>query len=82
MEKYILGEISSSGGATLYKNPFNQTVHHISIIFTGGKHSLPSGLPTQYYHGYIGCIKKVKMFRRKLDLLRHGDNSNLKLCDT
>ena len=52
------------------------------IIFTGGKHSLPSGLPTQYYHGYIGCIKKVKMFRRKLDLLRHGDNTNLKLCDT
>ena len=26
MEKYILGEISSSIGATLYKNPSNQTV--------------------------------------------------------
>ena len=26
MEKYILGEISSSGGATLYKNPSDQTV--------------------------------------------------------
>ena len=30
MEKYILGEISSSGGATLYKNPSDQTV--ISVI--------------------------------------------------
>ena len=27
MEKYILGEISSSGGATLYKNPSDQTVY-------------------------------------------------------
>ena len=26
MKKYILGEIFSSGGATLYKNPSNQTV--------------------------------------------------------
>ena len=26
MEKYILDEISSSGGATLYKNPSDQTV--------------------------------------------------------
>ena len=26
MEKYILGEILSSGGATLYKNPSDQTV--------------------------------------------------------
>ena len=53
-----------------------------TIFFLGGKHSLPSGLPSQYYHGYVGCIKKVKVFRRKLDLLRQGDNSNLKLCDS
>ena len=26
MEKYILGEIFTSGGATLYKNPYDQTV--------------------------------------------------------
>ena len=26
MEKYILGKISSSGGATVYKNPSDQTV--------------------------------------------------------
>ena len=26
MTKYIIGEFSSSGGATLYKNPSDQTV--------------------------------------------------------
>ena len=26
MTKYIIGEISSFGGATLYKNPYDQTV--------------------------------------------------------
>ena len=26
MEKYTLGEILSSGGATLYKNPYDQSV--------------------------------------------------------
>lgn len=49
-------------------------------IWIGGKHSLPSGLPTQYYHGFIGCLKNVKVFRRHLDLLRNGDNSNVKVC--
>ena len=29
MAKYILGEIFSSGGATLYKNPSDQTVHFL-----------------------------------------------------
>ena len=28
MTKYIIGEIFSSGGATLYKNPADQTVIH------------------------------------------------------
>ena len=39
MEKYILGEILSSGGATLYKNPSDQTVPDqvlppINLFFT------------------------------------------------
>ena len=35
MTKYIIGEIFSSGGATLYKNPSDQTVcltYHIQIL--------------------------------------------------
>ena len=31
MAKYIIGEIFSSGGATLYKNPSDQTVEYISL---------------------------------------------------
>ena len=33
MTKYIIGEIFSSGGATLYKNPSDQTVS--SMLFPG-----------------------------------------------
>ena len=32
MTKYIIGEISSSGGATLYKNPSDQTVGLLPIF--------------------------------------------------
>ena len=31
MEKYILGEMFSSGGATLYKNPSDQTVNFVNV---------------------------------------------------
>ena len=34
MTKYIIGEIFSSGGATLYKNPSDQTVPCRSNDFT------------------------------------------------
>lgn len=64
----------SAKGATVLNTDGN--------IWIGGKHSLPTGLPSQYYHGYVGCVKKVKVFRRRLDLLRHGDNSNVQLCET
>ena len=31
MTKYIIGEIFSSGGATLYKNPSDQTVPTVAM---------------------------------------------------
>ena len=31
MTKYIIGEILSSGGATLYKNPSDQTVSSLEV---------------------------------------------------
>ena len=37
MTKYIIGEIFSSGGATLYKNPSDQTV--FSAVCGGGASS-------------------------------------------
>ena len=54
----------------------------IVFSFTGGKPTLPAGLPSHYYKGFVGCVKKIKIFRKKLDLLRHqGDNSNLQFCE-
>lgn len=73
--------LNTDGKIWIGKNNFHTLLK--SIIENnclGGKHSLPSGLPTQYYHGYIGCLRNVKVFRRKLDLLRNGDNFNIKLC--
>ena len=34
MTKYIIGEIFSSGGATLYKNPSDQTVYSLRLEIT------------------------------------------------
>ena len=45
-------------------------------FFSGGKHSLPAGLPAEYYQGFQGCLKKVKIFRKKLDLMRHGGHGH------
>ena len=36
MTKYIIGEILSSGGATLYKNPSDQTVQFCLLIMING----------------------------------------------
>ena len=33
MTKYIIGEIFSSGGETLYKNPSDQTVSYLVVQF-------------------------------------------------
>ena len=34
MTKYIIGELFSSGGATLYKNPSDQTVYSLRLEIT------------------------------------------------
>ena len=43
----------------------------------GGKRSLPSGLPREYYQGFVGCIKKAKIFRKRLDLYRGGTSDHV-----
>ena len=42
LTKYIIGEIFSSGRATLYKNPSDQTVSGLAMMQYGGKHFLAS----------------------------------------
>ena len=58
---------------------FTNLIYYFSI-FTGGKQGVPSNLPNTFVDGFSGCIKKLKIFRRKLDLFRQGGNSNLQQC--
>ena len=56
MTKYIIGEIFSSVGATLYKNPSDQTVQNENIktkIFL----AIPSQTEAQYICQVRGCRK-------------------------
>ena len=48
----------------------------------GGKRGVPGNLMNRSsLSGFVGCIKKIKVFRRKLDLFRQGGNSNLQQCN-
>ena len=52
-------------------------------VIAGGKSSLPAGLPHHFYQGFQGCIKRIRVFRRTLDLIRGGKgHSNLQLCNS
>ena len=55
MTKYIIGEIFSSGGATLYKNPSDQTVEHESAvkIETETEICLEKSLYLHHWHSLI-----------------------------
>ncbi len=42
---------------------------------------MPSGLPDGYYSGFSGCVRRVKVFRKRLDLLRGGgDAGGIEFC--
>lgn len=53
----------------------------ICVLITGGSASLPHGLPSPYYDGFVGCIDQIKVDRHQLDWHRHGDNAYLHYCD-
>lgn len=46
----------------------------------GGKRSLPSGLPLAYYQGFQGCVKSVKIFRKRLNLMQGETTAPIQLC--
>jgi hypothetical protein len=58
-------------------------LNFIKTIFlvSGGAPALPPGLPAQYYLGFRGCVASVKVDKRPLHLVRHGDNSVTHFCD-
>ena len=45
------------------------------VDFAGGAPTLPSGLPAAYYLGFRGCVQRVRVNKRPLNLLhRRGDD--------
>ncbi|XP_019637522.1 PREDICTED: agrin-like isoform X4 [Branchiostoma belcheri] len=53
------------------------------VLWIGGfSGALPSGLPSEYNSGFVGCIKDVKIDRQELDLLQNSiERRNLKPCN-
>ncbi|XP_067005728.2 agrin-like [Anabrus simplex] len=51
-------------------------------LWIGGAPTLPSGLPAPYYLGFKGCIDKVKVSRKPLDMLQRigNDRSLIQFC--
>jgi coxsackievirus/adenovirus receptor len=51
-------------------------------LWIGGAPTLPSGLPAPYYIGFKGCVDKVKVSRKPLDMLNRlgNDRSALHFC--
>ena len=77
MTKYIIYEIFSSSGATLCKNPSDQTVtvirfHAMPFIFMHTPHrNRKTILPIRYdYHMHIDIIKKTQKSKTKAILAR------------
>ena len=66
----------------IYYYEFQQFSKKLLLTFTGGKQGVPGNVPNRFLQGFDGCIRKVKIFRRKLDLFRQGGNSNLQQCST
>ncbi|XP_057656608.1 agrin-like isoform X3 [Diorhabda carinulata] len=51
-----------------------------SKLWLGGSSVLPAGLPTSYYKGFDGCIQKVLIHGKPLDLLADNDISKINFC--
>ncbi|XP_052235644.1 agrin-like isoform X3 [Dreissena polymorpha] len=52
------------------------------ILWLGGKEDMPSGLPSDYYRGFRGCIGDVYIKDKELHLLKHrtGVGSVVEFC--
>ncbi|CAG9816696.1 unnamed protein product [Phaedon cochleariae] len=49
-------------------------------LWIGGSAHLPPGLPTSYYKGFEGCIQRIAVHAKSLDLLGHNDISKIHFC--
>ncbi|CAG2059467.1 unnamed protein product [Timema podura] len=51
-------------------------------LWIGGAPTLPSGLPASYYLGFKGCVEKIKVSRKTLDMFNRlgNDKSMIHFC--
>jgi len=60
-------------------NPGATILNTNGLLWIGGSPGLPTGLPTEYYTGFSGCIESVRIDNEKLHLVMNGDN-NVQFC--
>uniref|UniRef100_A0A6P7FT13 Agrin-like n=1 Tax=Diabrotica virgifera virgifera TaxID=50390 RepID=A0A6P7FT13_DIAVI len=51
-----------------------------SKLWIGGTSTLPLGLPSSYYKGFEGCIQKILIHGKPIDLLANNDISKINFC--
>ncbi|KAG5885811.1 hypothetical protein JTB14_001418 [Gonioctena quinquepunctata] len=51
-----------------------------SKLWIGGSSALPPGLPSPYYKGFEGCIQKVLVHRKPIDMLANNDITKIHFC--
>ncbi|CAG9855043.1 unnamed protein product [Phyllotreta striolata] len=49
-------------------------------LWIGGSSALPNDLPSAYYKGFEGCIQKISIHGKPLDLLSNSDISKISFC--
>ncbi|CAG9828275.1 unnamed protein product [Diabrotica balteata] len=50
------------------------------ILWRRGTSTLPLGLPSSYYKGFEGCIQKILIHGKPIDLLANNDISKINFC--
>lgn len=46
----------------------------------GGAPVLPSGFPNSYYKGFEGCIQKIAVNAKPIDMLAKNDINKIQFC--
>jgi len=49
-------------------------------LYIGGTPSLPDGLPEHCYRRFQGCLRRLTVHRRSVNLVSHVDNVRLRHC--
>nr|XP_022901915.1 agrin-like isoform X3 [Onthophagus taurus] len=51
-----------------------------SKLWIGGMGNLPRGLPAAYYKGFEGCIQRINVNVKPLNMLKHSNTNDIHFC--